>query len=146
MVIRFRIPGRLRGKSRPRFVRATGRTYTDAKTASMEATVRQLAALAMRSLDPIQGPVKLSITMRINHPQSWSKKRKAETVFVTGKPDFDNLEKLVSDSMNGIVFRDDSQVALSDFDRRYSDGPEYVDVSVYDLSAAPFTKPAMEAA
>lgn len=132
MIISFQIPGRLRGKGRPRFVRATGRTYTDAKTEATEAMVRQLSALAMRGKAPLEGPVKLSIALRINHPASWSKKRKAETVFVTGKPDADNLIK-VFDGANGVLWKDDSQIAQIEFDRRYQDGPEYVAVRVETL-------------
>lgn len=139
MIIRFRVPGRIRGKGRPRFVRATGRTYTDAKTKSTEAVVRSFAADAMRGKSLMAGPVALSVIMRINHPASWPKKRKAQTTFVTGKPDCDNLEKAIADACNGIVYRDDSQIAQVQFDRRYQDGPEYVDIAIYDLSVAPWS-------
>src|SRR6185312_6423000 len=134
MVISFRIPGRLAGKSRPRFVRATGRTYTDKKTASHVAIVRQFGGVAAIGHSLIEGPCKLSVTVRINYPMSWSKKRKQQTIFVTGKLDCDNIAKLVIDGLNGIIFRDDSQIAQIEFDRRYQDGPEYVDIRVEDLS------------
>lgn len=136
MTISFSIPGRLAGKGRPRFARATGRAYTPANTRSMEATVRQFAADAMRGKPPLEGPVKLSVLICINHPASWSKRRKAETVFVTGKPDADNQIKIF-DAANGILWRDDSQIAQIEFDRRYANGPEFVHVTVSELATAP---------
>lgn len=135
-VIRFTIPGRLSGKARPRFVRATGRVYTPAATLSMEGIVRHFASQAMCGQEMLDGPVKLVISIRINHPASWSKKRKAAAVYVTGKPDGDNCVKLLGDACNKILWRDDSQIAQIEFDRRYSDGPEFVAVAVHDLGVA----------
>jgi len=142
MHISFRIPGKLRGKGRPRFVRKSGHVYTDAKTVAHEGIVRSYAYEAMAGRAPLEGPVRLSIAMRINHTASWSKSRKAAAVYVTGKPDADNVCKLIGDGANGILWKDDSQISQIDFDRRYQNGPEYVDISVYDLNAAPFTKAA----
>lgn len=140
MIIRFVIPGRVGGKGRPRFVRATGRAFTPSKTVSMEATVRHFAAEAMKRRSPLLGPIRLTVEVRINHPASWSKRRKADTVFVTGKPDADNIIKLLGDAANGIVWRDDAQIAQIEFNRRYSTGPEYTAVTVYDLTVPPFNR------
>ena len=43
-------------------------------------------------------------------PKSWPKKRKDDAKWHTNKPDIDNLQKAVKDALNGIAYRDDSQV------------------------------------
>ncbi len=66
-------------------------------------------------------------------PQSWSQKRKREAVWKTSKPDADNLAKLVKDSLNKIVFRDDAQVCELTVQKRYGVCSELV-VTVEQLS------------
>ena len=39
------------------------------------------------------------------------------------KPDIDNYEKFVFDCLNGVVYRDDSQVVSCRHDKRYSENP-----------------------
>lgn len=131
------IPGRLAGKGRPRAV-ARGkfvRVYTPEKTRSVEAMVRQIAAQAMAGRMPLEGPVKLEITAFMHPAESWSKKRRASARWVTGKPDCDNVVKLVGDSFNNIVWGDDAQVASLSMERRYSlTEVERVEVAVWELS------------
>lgn len=43
-----------------------------------------------------------------------------ETIPVAKKPDVDNYEKALYDSMSGIVFKDDGQIALHDVGKFYS--------------------------
>lgn len=137
MPVSFTIPGRVGGKGRARAV-ARGkfvRLYTPEKTRSMEAMVRDFAAQAMRGHPLFDGPVRLTVFAFYHHPESWSKKRKASTLWVTGRPDVDNICKLLGDSMNGIVFRDDAQVASFHFDRVYrSQGPEEVIMTIEALN------------
>lgn len=139
MTINFAIPGRIGGKGRPRFVRATGRTYTPEKTRSTEALVRTIASDAMKGDAPLEGAVALKVNVWITPPQSWSKKKRAAADYVTGKPDCDNVLKLIGDACNGIVWRDDSQIAEASISRRYmASGQECVIVNVHDLTARPF--------
>lgn len=137
-VVSFIIPGRLSGKGRPRFVRATGHAFTPPKTRATEAMIREFAAKAMGGSAPMEGAVKLSISIRVNHTRSWSKAKRRAAVYVTGKPDADNIVKMIGDAANGILWRDDSQIAVIELDRRYDEGPEFTRVSVSDLSIAPF--------
>jgi len=122
MQISIVIPGRIGGKGRPRFSTRGGfvRAFTDAKTVNTEALIRQFASDAMAGKPLFDGPVYLSMLITINPPASWSNKKRASALYVTGKPDGDNLIKVVSDSFNGIVWRDDSQVCDILFSRRYS--------------------------
>ena len=46
-------------------------------------------------------------------PKSWTKAKKAAAAayeILPGKPDIDNIAKIVLDSFNGVVFEDDAQV------------------------------------
>ena len=132
----FEIPGKPMGKGRPRF--GGGRTYTPAATLNAEQWVKHHALQA--GVTPIEGPVLLDITAVASIPKSWTKKRRAEalaTGWDTRKPDADNIAKLIADSLNGIAWADDAQVARCVVDKRLSvDGSEKVVVIVRALNTA----------
>lgn len=139
MNVSFEVPGRLIGKGRARFSTRGGfvRTYTPEKTRNMEAVIRSLASDAMDGRTPMEGPLELSLTLHLMPPPSWSKKKRNETIYVTGKPDCSNILKLVEDSLNGIAWRDDSQVAVVGMVRTYRlNGPESATVRISQLMRA----------
>lgn len=132
----FTVPGVPVGKGRARFVRATGRTYTPEKTRSYEATIADYAheAMLLAGYKPLLGPVRLTVQAVFPKPASWPKKKAAATFWHTGKPDADNLVKATSDAMNGIVWKDDSQVASASVIKSYSsDGSARLVVMVEPL-------------
>jgi Holliday junction resolvase RusA-like endonuclease len=108
----FTIPGPMRGKGRPRFVRATGRAYTPQETENAEAWVRQCAVQA--GAKPVEGPLALILCIFVDIPASWSKSKRAQAIAgevrPTNKPDLDNIIKLIGDSLNGIAWVDDKQI------------------------------------
>lgn len=117
------IPGRPTGKGRPRFVRATGRTYTPSATLSAEQRIQAAAFAAL--LTRLDGPVRLTVIAFNEIPPSWSRKRAAEArteVHDQRKPDIDNLVKLVMDALNGIAWADDKQVVELLAAKRVDDG------------------------
>lgn len=126
--VEFIIPGRISGKARPRFTKK-GVVYTLARTASDESVVRHFASQAMRGRKLLEGPLSLTIEINIKTPASWSKKRKAAAFHVVGRPDLDNVIKLIGDALNGIVWRDDSQISHIDI-ARYYNAPERISVCV----------------
>lgn len=119
--------GEPKAKGRPRFIRATGRAYTDSKTRSYESHLRLAAQDAMGAKKPIEGPVTLSVSVHLPVPRSWTQKKRAAAllglVAPTSRPDWDNYGKLSSDALNEIVFRDDSQIVEAVVRKRYSDRP-----------------------
>lgn len=119
----FDVPGPIRGKGRPRFVRATGRTYTPEDTLRAESWVRTCALNA--GAKPMDGPLSLTMHIRVQIPQSWSGKRQREAIgcYTTTKFDLDNLAKLIGDSLNGICWHDDRQIASLWATRRYAEVP-----------------------
>lgn len=128
-VVTFSVDGTPVAKGRPRFARRGNfvTTYTDDKTADWEKQVRERAAQAMGASEPLETPVTLALYFRLPIPQSWSKKRKQAALDQlqrpTGKPDWDNLAKAVCDGMNGIVWKDDSQIISAHVKKIYSGLP-----------------------
>lgn len=147
--VTFEVPGAPQGKARPRFrvVKPKGKpefvhVYTPAETMGYEKAIAWAAKAAMRGKEPMTGPVELCVTAVLPVPVSWSiKKRNAALVgdlWPTGKPDFDNIEKVVADAVKGIVWKDDSQVCTSNFRKRYGKDPGLaVEVHELDQHALP---------
>jgi len=51
--------------------------------------------------------------------------------YPTGRPDWDNLGKIISDALNGIAWRDDSQIVDASVKKFYTDPDEAPRVTVY---------------
>ena len=116
------------GKGRPRFVRATGRTYTPEKTASFENLLRLEAQRVMRlnGAGLLDGPLDVSICAYFPVPKSYSKRRQAACLGgderPTKKPDPDNILKMI-DALNGVVWHDDAQVVTATIRKFYAREP-----------------------
>ena len=116
----FFVPGPPKGKARARA--GNGRHYTPKVTVDAERGISWAARKAMVGSTLVEGAVYLEITALFERPKSWPKSRKVEiNVPHINKPDWDNVGKLVSDALNGIVWRDDSQVAQAVVAKRYAD-------------------------
>lgn len=139
--IAFTIPGRVAGKGRARstLIKPKGKpafisNYTPAKTRSMEAVIRSLGHDAMAGRPPLLGAASLTIRIFLNPTPSWSKKRQAAAMFATGKPDLDNVVKLVGDALNGIAWSDDAQLCDISISRRYDRaGSERAEITIEEL-------------
>jgi Holliday junction resolvase RusA-like endonuclease len=122
----FWIPGQPIGKGRPRFAR--GRAYTPPITHRAQVKVAAIASGAMieAKLEPFTAPVSVIIVARYRIPPSWTKAKRVEAethAIVPGKPDLDNVIKLVLDACNGVCFEDDAQVAWIEAIKTFSDEP-----------------------
>lgn len=119
------VPGKVTGKGRPRFVRGTGRTYTPEQTARYEDKLQYLMRKEWGERAPLAGPVELTIRIQSPIPVSWSKRRRTEANGspATGKPDVDNVLKIVSDAGNGVLWNDDAQIFAVIVTRHYADEP-----------------------
>lgn len=132
MNISFIIPGQPVAKGRARFARRGAHvvTYTPEKTVNYENLVKMAATAVMNGREPTASPVALSVSLGMQIPASWSKKRRelaaAGTIAATKKPDADNVLKCVKDGCNGIVWRDDAQVVRIHLDKRYSLTPNAI--------------------
>lgn len=113
------------GKARARVTRFG--TYTPAKTRAYERAVAWQAKVAMQGKTLLQGGLTVTVTAVLPIPPSWSKRRQEEArrglLRPTGKPDWDNLGKAVSDALNGIVWKDDAQIVDARIVKVYGDRP-----------------------
>jgi Holliday junction resolvase RusA-like endonuclease len=104
----FQVIGKPRGKARPRFDGRHKRTFTPASTADYERLVRQAYISSGGYLLSETAPIKILIVAQFK--KAVSSKKEAPTM----KPDNDNIEKAVCDALNGIAYRDDSQIVHSE--------------------------------
>lgn len=134
MEITFTLPGGPQGKGRPRYVRRTGRAYTPDKTVAYEELVRQRFIEAANGQDFGEGPVFVIITAFFQIPKSFSKKKTEQaiegTLYPTKKPDWDNIGKIICDALNGIAYKDDSQVVAATVVKVYGIGQK-VEVDMF---------------
>jgi len=128
-LIRISVPGVPQGKGRARISTRGGfaRAYTPEKTVAYEGLIALAGQDAMAGRALVEGPVYLIVTAFFPIPKSWSKKRANEAgsglVWHTSKPDGDNVLKAVGDGLNGIVWKDDSQIAFSKMVKQYGPHP-----------------------
>lgn len=104
----FQVIGKPRGKARPRFDGRHKRTFTPASTADYERLVRQAYISSGGYLLSETEPIKILIIAQFK--KAVSSKKDAPTM----KPDNDNIEKAVCDALNGIAYKDDSQIVHSE--------------------------------
>lgn len=113
MEITFIIPGKPYAKKRAKATAFAGRArmYDPKENGSFEETVKAIAA--KHFAEPITGPIGVDIVATFVPAASWSKKKRAAAIggYHTQKPDRDNVEKAVLDSLNRIAWGDDAQVA-----------------------------------
>lgn len=101
-------------KARPRVFRKV--TITPTKTVEFEQRVK----LHLMTVSPplLEGPLKAEVTFYFKRPKSVSVKKRP---YPSIKPDLDNLQKSLFDSMNGMLFHDDSQIVDLEVKKRYGD-------------------------
>ncbi len=105
-MIRLRLDSRVPTKERPKFNAAQRRAYTPETTRRDTMQIRRALEEAMAGRPPAAGPVGLQISAEIEATSTDLLGSHAMRV-----PDLDNLEKIIKDAGNGLVYIDDKQVA-----------------------------------
>lgn len=124
-VVNFEIPGKPGAKQRPRHTR-NGPTYTPKETINYENLVKVCFLNKYPDFAPINKPVTMDIYAAFPIPESWSKSKKEMALrkeIFPGKPDWDNIGKIVSDALNGIAYTDDSLITICLVSKYYSSTP-----------------------
>jgi len=105
----------------------TGNKYLDASVIKYRKAIRNMAISQMRNqkAERIEGAVNMNIIYAFRRPKSLSKKERNEidggkNIPKTTKPDIDNLTKAILDALNGIVWKDDAQVAQINIQKIWS--------------------------
>ena len=126
MMITFKVDANPVGKQRARYVKRGNfvQAYTPEKTRTYETLIRDSAIEAMGSSEPLETPVNLYLYIRVPIPKSYSKKKVEDCLNGLDKPirkpDASNILKSVEDGMNGVVYKDDSQIVNLHVTKVYS--------------------------
>ena len=123
MFVTFTVPGEPTGKGRPRITKWGA--HTPEKTVLYENLVKTAYDSEM-----LQGEIALSVEAFYQIPSSASKKKqelmRSGELRPTKKPDCDNVLKIVADALNGIAYKDDSQVVFASVSKQYADTPKVI--------------------
>jgi Holliday junction resolvase RusA-like endonuclease len=99
------------GSMRPRATVRCGHAsvYTDPRMRrAMDEVADKYKAARGTIRAGFSGPIVLTVVSHRKMPKSWPKRRQGEQD--TAKPDASNILKLVEDALNGIAYKDDSQI------------------------------------
>lgn len=118
------VPGNPVGKQRPRMTKK-GIAYTPKETVSYENWVK--TCFLNQEGKMLEGELKAEIICYYSISKSTSKKKAAEMregiIKPTKKPDLDNIAKIILDSLNGMAYKDDSQVVELSIKKLYGEQP-----------------------
>ncbi len=126
MMITFKVDGDPVGKQRARYAKRGNfvQTYTPDKTRNYESSIKEAAIEAMGSSEALETPVTLYLYIRAPILKSLPKKRLEACLNglekPIKKPDASNVLKSVEDAMNGVVYKDDSQIVNIHVTKVYS--------------------------
>lgn len=122
--ITFTVPGKPVPKGRPRFAR--GHTYTPKKTRDYETLMAIKAKEAMRGRKPFEKALVLIVRVFNPIPVAFGKMKslhaQEQKIRPIVRPDLDNNIKCI-DALNGICFKDDSQIVTIVASKYYSTNP-----------------------
>lgn len=125
-MVTFKVDADPVGKQRARYAKRGNfvQTYTPDKTRNYESLIKEAAIEAMGSSEPLETPVTLYLYIRAPIPKSLPKKRMEACLNglekPIKKPDASNVLKSVEDAMNGVVYKDDSQIVNIHVSKVYS--------------------------
>ena len=121
------------GKGRPRFNTYTHRTYTPPKTREYEEAIKKEFMLWYNKEDMYkEEPLEVMIRANFKIPKSYSKRQYGECVGkpYQHKPDTDNIAKAVLDALNGLAYKDDTQVVKLKVEKLYNEYEDYVYIEI----------------
>ena len=140
MKVKFTVLGEPAGKGRPRFrnVGSFVQTYTPEKTANYENLVKlEYRRQCGDHRFPDDMPLDMRIMAYYGIPKSASKKKRKEMLEWRIRPlkksDWDNIGKIIADSLNEIAYKDDVQIVDGQVRKFYSDQPRVV-VTIQEAS------------
>lgn len=144
-MVKFTVYGEPKAKGRPRVSvrkskdgeRAFARAYTPKQTVIYENQVKLEYENQCGSYRfPDDAMLDIRIFAYYGIPKSTSKKKRElmleGKIRPTKKPDFDNVAKIICDSLNGIAYQDDKQIVDGMFRKFYSEQPR-VEVKILQI-------------
>lgn len=133
MQVRFTVLGEPKGKGRPRATVSGGyaKVYTPKDTVMYENLVRlEYRQQCGDYMFPEGAVLDMRIAAFYSIPKSVSKKKRKQmedgSIRPVKKPDMDNVVKSIADSLNGVAYRDDTQIVDCAVRKFYSDKPRVI--------------------
>ena len=121
----FEVPGEITGKQRPRVNMYTGNVYTPNKTKDYEEWIRQNFFIKYPNYNMLENRIKMEIVAYLKMPKTVKKLEKEKIlkneISPQKKPDIDNIAKVVLDSLNNYVIKDDIQVSKISIEKKFSE-------------------------
>jgi Holliday junction resolvase RusA-like endonuclease len=131
-MIELTILGTPVAKGRPRVCKWG--TYTPEKTVNYETLVKEMFIISKQS--KLNGALAMDIRAFFPIVKSTSKKNRQlmidQELLPTKKPDIDNIIKILTDSLNGLAYDDDSQIVMVLAQKSYSEEPR-VELTIREL-------------
>lgn len=110
-------------------------SHPDPKTANYEMRLAYAAQVQMVGRSLFDGPLEVHVLafleIPVSKPKRWRGAALAGLVYPIGKPDLDNLAKIL-DALNGVVWTDDARIVNAVTVKRYSDRPR-LEISIWEL-------------
>lgn len=124
--ISFKVPGEAVSQGRPRATTVNGRVrmYDPAKSRNYKKHIQSIAG-QYAPAELIEGPIYLKVVIYRKVLKSFSKKKRQEALdgilLPVSKPDVDNYAKTFMDALNGVIWKDDSQVVTLVAEKHYGE-------------------------
>lgn len=124
----FIIFGNPVAKGRPRL--GKGGTYTPEKTVNYENLVKMSYLETYKGKPLLEENLEVTINFYFSIPKRTSKKNREKMlngeIMHNKRPDIDNCIKSITDALNNIAYKDDSQIVKITASKYYSDEPRAV--------------------
>lgn len=135
--VEFTVQGEPMPAPRPRFT-SFGHTYMPSNYTERKETIAELAKKSMQGYEPMQGELEMVLIFAMKPPKSLKKTDVYLCMCGEKRPvkrgDIDNLSKTIMDSLNGIAYKDDSQVVTLKSTKIYANGEPYTKIVVKKTS------------
>ena len=119
------VPGKPQGKLRPRWSRT--RMYSPSETVNYETYIKEIFVISYPDFVLLEGALRMTITAWMMIPKSTSKKKAKlmveRVIRPDKKPDWDQLGKIVSDALEGLAYKNDSQIVTGIVHKWYAIRP-----------------------
>ncbi len=114
------VEGKIKGKDRPRFYK--GHAVTPQTTKNYEKLVKE--CYVEQGGELFLEAVKVKITVKHKLP------KKTKLIYPTKKPDLDNIAKIILDGLNGVAYKDDTQVIKLSISKKWTNSIECIEFEV----------------
>jgi len=139
-MVRIVVEGEPVAQGRPKFSTrgCVMRAFDPPESRAYKEMVKLVARVQMGNKPMLEGPLSLSVKVFRSVPSSWSDSRRkmalARQILPTTKPDLENYCKGTTDALEGVVFKNDSQIVAHHwpFGKWYSNRPR-IEIEVKEI-------------